>query len=121
MDTLTQGLVALACAFVSAAVPILLPRVLNLIAARIHRDDVKLIADAAARAAGRIAVAVADQMAHQPGAHLKIAVSAAAAAEVATLQRQLPETIAKLAVASDTLSAMITGEVGKLIGQAAAR
>lgn len=120
MDTLVQGMIALACAFVSAAVPILLPRIFTLISANIHQKDVALIAEAATRAAGRVAVAVADQMA-MPGAGLKGAVAAAAAAEVATLKAQLPETIAKVGASDATLTAMIKGEVGKIVGQAVAR
>lgn len=114
MDTLMHGLVALAAAFVSAAVPILLPYLLELIRANVHRRDVALIADAAARAAGRISVAVADQMA-KPGANLKTAISASIAAEVVTLKGQLPEVIAKVGASDGTLASMITGEVGKLV------
>ena len=120
MDTLFQGLAALACAIVSSAVPILLPRALTVLAGNIHDKRIALIADAATRAAGRIVVGVADQLAN-PGATLKGAVAAAAAAEVSTLKAQLPETIAKVGASDATLQAMIKGEVGKIVGQAVAR
>jgi hypothetical protein len=42
-------------------VPILLPRALTMTAANIHQKDVALIAEAAARAAGRIVISVAGQ------------------------------------------------------------
>ena len=116
MDTLFQVLLALACAAVTAAVPVLLPRLLTMISANIHQKDVALIADAAARAAGRIAVAVAGQA---PGGGLKAAVAASLAAEVVTLKAQLPDTIAKVGASDSTLAQMVQGEVGKLIAGAA--
>jgi len=114
METLTQALIAVAAAVVSAGVPVLLAWLLPSLSASIHQKDVALIADAAARAAGRVAVSVADQMT-RPGASIQMAVAQAAAAEVATLKGQLPETIAKLAVSDSTLAAMVRGEVGKLL------
>jgi len=114
LDLVFEVAKAAVCTVVAIVVPIMLPKALTLIAANVHQKDVALIADAAARAAGRIAVAVADQMA-KPGANLRTAISAATAAEVVTLKGQLPQVIAKVGASDDTLAKMITGEVGKLV------
>jgi hypothetical protein len=116
MDMLMEVLVSIASAVVSLVVPPLVLRAVTSINANIHDKRVSLIADAATRAAGRIAVGVADQM-NRPGVNLKAAVMAAAASEVATLKAQLPDTIAKVAASDTTLRDMIAGEVGKLVGQ----
>jgi len=103
-----------AAAVVTAGVPVLLAWALPAISANVHQKDVALLADGAARAAGRIMVAVAEQMT-RPGASLRTVIAAQAAAEVVNMKRQFPDTIKKLVVPDTTLSAMIQGEVGKLL------
>ena len=112
MNTLLEVVLALACAAVTAAVPVLLPRALTMIAANVHQKDVALIAEAATRAAGRVVMSVAGQA---PTSGVQAAVMAALAAEVAALKHQLPETIAKVGASDATLSSMVQGEVGKLL------
>ncbi|EHM01215.1 hypothetical protein HMPREF9946_02176, partial [Acetobacteraceae bacterium AT-5844] len=114
MDTLLEGMVALACAVISAAVPVLLPGLVTQIRANVHDKRVALIAEAAARAAGRIVVSVAGQA---PSSGVQAAMRSALNAEVATLKRQLPETIAKVGASDATLTQMVQGELGKLLGQ----
>lgn len=114
MDILLDIAKLTAAAAVSAGVPVLLAWLLPAISANVHQKDVALLADGAARAAGRIMVSVAAQMA-RPGADLRTVIAAQAAAEVANMKRQFPETISKLVVPDTTLSAMIQGEVGKLL------
>jgi hypothetical protein len=112
METPLQIFIMIAAAAVSAGVPVLLAWLLPMLSANIHQKDVALLADGAARAAGRVIVAVAEQMA-RPGASLRSVVAVQAASEVANLKKQFPETITKLAVPDATLAAMIQGEVGK--------
>ncbi len=113
MDTLIQGAVALVCAIVSAVAPVLVPLAVTQLRAGIHDKRVALIAEAAARAAGRIVVSVASQT---PASGVQAAIQTALAAEVETLKRQLPETIAKVGASDTTLSEMVQGELGKLLG-----
>jgi hypothetical protein len=102
-------------AVVSTAVPILLPRALTLLAANIHNKDVALIADVAARAAGRIALEIAQARASNPGMPIASIVTAQLAQEQAVVLAMVPETVAKLGVPPDTIGRMIQGELGKLL------
>ncbi|MDB5415306.1 MAG: hypothetical protein JWR10_3641 [Rubritepida sp.] len=102
-------------AVVTAVIPIVLPRVLTLIDANIHNKDVALIAGGAARAAGRIALQVAQARAAQPGVPIGAIISAQLAAEQVNVQAMLKETVAKLGVSPDAVGQMIQGELGKLL------
>ncbi len=117
LDLILEVVKAAVFAVVGVAVPILLPKALNLIAANVHQKDMALIASGAARAAGRISLSIADQ-ATMPGANIKTVIASTLADEVATLKAQLPATIAKGGASDGTLAAMIEGEVGKIVGTA---
>lgn len=101
---------------VPAIMAFALPWVLRLINSNVHNTDVRLIAEAAARAAGRVITNLAAAAsAGTASGNLGAAVKQQVAIEVMNLKAMLPETIAKIGVSDKTLDDMITGEIGKLL------